>query len=139
MAQCCIAALTECVGSLYSVHPALSLFNVNIRTNVNFLSRLVLFFFMFARNDPNSTYLHARITSGGHTAWSRAWLVNLRARLFQGTEALNSLRGIMRDQCVGSLYSLHPALSRSSDKKLVDCTSCYESHGEDKTRSPSTK
>ncbi|CAM9544162.1 unnamed protein product, partial [Laminaria digitata] len=76
---------------------------------------------------------------GGHTAWSRAWLVNLRARLFQGTEALNSLRGLMRDQCVGSLYSLHPALTRSSDKKLADCSSCYEWHGEGKARSPSTE
>ncbi|CAN0517581.1 unnamed protein product, partial [Ectocarpus sp. 8 AP-2014] len=45
---------------------------------------------------------------GGHTAWSRTWLANLQARLFQGTEALASLRGVLRDQCVGSLFSLHP-------------------------------
>lgn len=83
--------------------------------------------------------LHARIEAGGHTAWSRAWLVNLRARLFQGTEALSSLRGLMREQCVGSLYSLHPALTRSSDKKLEDCSSCYEWDVDDNGRSPSAK
>ena len=88
---------------------------------------------------PNSTCLRARIEAGGHTGWSRAWLVNLRARLFQGTEALNSLRGLMHEQCVGSLYSLHPALSRSSDKKLADCFSCYEWDGADKARPPSAK
>lgn len=52
--------------------------------------------------------------------------MNLRARLFQGTEALASLRGILRDQCVGSMFSLHPVLSRSRAKELAECTSCYE-------------
>lgn len=64
--------------------------------------------------------------AGGHTAWSRAWLVCLRARLFQGKEALDSLRGVISEQSVGSLYSLHPPLVRSPKKELADCSTCYE-------------
>ncbi|CAM9332311.1 unnamed protein product, partial [Hapterophycus canaliculatus] len=63
---------------------------------------------------------------GGHTSWSRAWLVNLRARLFQGSEALASLRGVLRDQCVGSLFSLHPPLVKTPGKELAECTSCFK-------------
>lgn len=62
---------------------------------------------------------------GGHTAWSQAWLTNLRARLFQGNEALESLRGVMRDQCVGSLYTLHPELQRLRSNGLNECDNCY--------------
>ncbi|CAM9315795.1 unnamed protein product [Scytosiphon promiscuus] len=74
---------------------------------------------------------------GGHTSWSRAWLANLRARLFQGSEALDSLRGLLRDQCVGSLFSLHPALTRTLGKEMAECTSCFEMRAED--RRPSSK
>ncbi|CAM9849542.1 unnamed protein product [Pylaiella littoralis] len=67
---------------------------------------------------------------GGHTAWSRAWLVNLRARLFQGAEALDSLRGVLRDQCVGSMFSLHPPLTKTPGKELAECLSCFGIHQE---------
>eukprot|EP00903_Cladosiphon_okamuranus_P014186 g13181.t3 len=76
---------------------------------------------------------------GGHTSWSRAWLVNLRARLFQGTEALGSLRGILRDQCVGSMFSLHPALTRSRGKGLAECNGCYEFREQKKLKSRKKK
>ncbi|CAM9542640.1 unnamed protein product [Ectocarpus sp. 8 AP-2014] len=72
--------------------------------------------------------------AGGHTAWSRTWLANLQARLFQGTEALASLRGVLRDQCVGSLFSLHPALSRIRGKDFEECSSCYELREEENRR-----
>lgn len=73
------------------------------------------------------------VAAGGHTAWSRAWLVNLRARLFNGTEALQSLRGIVNEQSVGSLYTLHPALTRLHAKDLGDCTSCFGKGDQKKT------
>lgn len=75
------------------------------------------------------------VCAGGHTSWSRAWLVSLRARLFQGSEALASLRGVLRDQCVGSLFSLHPALTKTVGKELAECLSCFELRDEENQRS----
>nr|AGS51677.1 putative large secreted protein [uncultured bacterium contig00026] len=45
---------------------------------------------------------------GGHTGWSRAWLVNLSARLTEGEAALEHLKAIFRDFTLPNLFNTHP-------------------------------
>jgi alpha-L-fucosidase 2 len=44
----------------------------------------------------------------GHTGWSRAWIVNLLARLHKGNEAHAHLREFLRHSLQSNLFSTHP-------------------------------
>ncbi|SED52802.1 glycoside hydrolase family 95 protein [Ruania alba] len=53
--------------------------------------------------------LEARLRSGGgHTGWSRAWLVAFWARLGDGDAALESLDIMLRDSIAENFFCLHP-------------------------------
>ena len=53
--------------------------------------------------------LRARLAAGGgHTGWSRAWLVALWARLGDGEAALESLDIMLRESVAENLFCLHP-------------------------------
>lgn len=53
--------------------------------------------------------LDFRLANGsGSTGWSRAWSVNLRARLEQGDSALAGLREMLRAHTAPNLFDLHP-------------------------------
>lgn len=53
--------------------------------------------------------LRARLAAGGgHTGWSRAWLVSLWARLGDGEAALESLDIMLRESVAENLFCLHP-------------------------------
>ncbi|WP_420111485.1 glycosyl hydrolase family 95 catalytic domain-containing protein, partial [Pseudactinotalea sp.] len=53
--------------------------------------------------------LRARLAAGGgHTGWSRAWLVSLWARLGDGDAALESLDIMLRESVEENLFCLHP-------------------------------
>lgn len=55
------------------------------------------------------TSLRARLAAGGgHTGWSRAWLVSLWARLGDGEAALESLDIMLRESVAENLFCLHP-------------------------------
>jgi alpha-L-fucosidase 2 len=45
---------------------------------------------------------------GGHTGWSRAWLVNFMARLGKGEEAMEHLNSIFNDFTLPNLFNTHP-------------------------------
>jgi hypothetical protein len=45
---------------------------------------------------------------GGHTGWSRAWLINLHARLWQGAECLGHVEKLLRDSTLPNLLDVHP-------------------------------
>ncbi len=45
---------------------------------------------------------------GGHTGWSRAWLVNFFARLRDGDEAWNQVNELLRKSTLGNLFDNHP-------------------------------
>ncbi|HEX7056663.1 MAG TPA: glycoside hydrolase family 95 protein [Bacilli bacterium] len=47
---------------------------------------------------------------GGHTGWSRAWLVNLYARLHDGANAYRHLRALISRHTLGNLFANHPPL-----------------------------
>ena len=53
--------------------------------------------------------LHLRLThGGGHTGWSRAWIINFWARLGDGKEAHFHLEEIMRHSTLPNLFDDHP-------------------------------
>ena len=45
---------------------------------------------------------------GGHSGWSRAWIINMYARLGMGNEALENLRTLIREQTLPNLFDNHP-------------------------------
>ena len=45
---------------------------------------------------------------GGHTGWSRAWIVNLFARLHDGEKAYENLMGLLRKSTLTNLFDTHP-------------------------------
>ncbi|KZM20267.1 uncharacterized protein EKO05_0003629 [Ascochyta rabiei] len=45
---------------------------------------------------------------GGHTGWSRAWLVNFWARLRQPTECQKHIEALLKDSTLPNLFDNHP-------------------------------
>ena len=45
---------------------------------------------------------------GGHTGWSRAWIINLYARLKDGNEALKHIRLLLEKSTLPNLFDNHP-------------------------------
>jgi alpha-L-fucosidase 2 len=45
---------------------------------------------------------------GGHTGWSRAWIINMFARLHNGEKAYNNLLGLLRKSTLPNLFDTHP-------------------------------
>jgi len=45
---------------------------------------------------------------GGHTGWSRAWMINFAARLRNGNAALQHLQALLRKSTLPNLFDNHP-------------------------------
>jgi alpha-L-fucosidase 2 len=45
---------------------------------------------------------------GGHTGWSRAWIINFYARLHDGNEAYNNIRALLIKSTLPNLFDNHP-------------------------------
>ena len=45
---------------------------------------------------------------GGHTGWSRAWIINFWARLHDGKQAHENLLALLRKSTLPNLWDLHP-------------------------------
>jgi alpha-L-fucosidase 2 len=45
---------------------------------------------------------------GGHTGWSRAWIISFRARLEEGEEAYANLQALLAKSTLPNLWDLHP-------------------------------
>jgi alpha-L-fucosidase 2 len=45
---------------------------------------------------------------GGHTGWSRAWIINFRARLEEGEEAYENVMALLRKSTLSNLFDTHP-------------------------------
>ncbi len=45
---------------------------------------------------------------GGHTGWSRAWIINFWARLENGAEAYKHLHALIAQSTASNLFDLHP-------------------------------
>lgn len=45
---------------------------------------------------------------GGHSGWSRAWIINMLARLGKGDEALDNIKTLINKQTLPNLFDDHP-------------------------------
>ena len=45
---------------------------------------------------------------GGHTGWSRAWIINLYARLWDGEKAFENLQALLKKSTLTNLMDTHP-------------------------------
>lgn len=45
---------------------------------------------------------------GGHTGWSKAWIIGLYARLLEPEKALDNLNGLFRKSTLPNLFDTHP-------------------------------
>lgn len=45
---------------------------------------------------------------GGHTGWSRAWIINFYAKLFDGDEAFNNAKQLLIHSTLPNLFDNHP-------------------------------
>lgn len=45
---------------------------------------------------------------GGHTGWSRAWIINFWARLEEGDQAYTHLKALLQKSTAQNLFDLHP-------------------------------
>ena len=53
--------------------------------------------------------LERRLSSGGgQTGWSRAWMVNFYARLFNGDESYKHISQLLKEHVTPNLFDLHP-------------------------------
>ncbi len=53
--------------------------------------------------------LERRLSSGGgHTGWSRAWIINFYARLHNGNEAYKNIRALLIKSTLPNLFDNHP-------------------------------
>jgi len=53
--------------------------------------------------------LERRLASGGgHTGWSRAWIINLWARLWDGNKALENVKALLTNSTLPNLFDNHP-------------------------------
>ncbi|WP_312696552.1 glycoside hydrolase family 95 protein [Sphingobacterium mizutaii] len=65
-------------------------------------------------NDPKlfeaaKKTIENRLSSGGgHTGWSKAWIVNFYARLYDGEQANKHLKELIGKTCLPNLFSTHP-------------------------------
>lgn len=59
--------------------------------------------------DAAKITLERRLANGGgHTGWSRAWIMNMYARLWNGEEAYNHLLQLFKKSTLNNLFDNHP-------------------------------
>ncbi|MEN1986381.1 glycoside hydrolase family 95-like protein [Paenibacillus sp. ES5-4] len=53
--------------------------------------------------------LERRLSNGGgHTGWSRAWIINFWARLQDGTQAYDNVKALLAQSTLPNLFDNHP-------------------------------
>ncbi|MFD2332544.1 glycoside hydrolase N-terminal domain-containing protein [Cohnella sp. GCM10020058] len=59
-------------------------------------------------NAAKETLLHRLENGGGHTGWSRAWIINFWARLLDGEQAYDHTMALLRKSTLPNLFDNHP-------------------------------
>jgi len=73
------------------------------------------------------TLNHKMGNGGGHVGWSRAWAINLFARLGQGDDAHSSLQFMLDKFTMSNLWTVHPHLEHFVPPGLVNnCEGCVK-------------
>ncbi len=55
-----------------------------------------------------ATLAHRLAHGGGHTGWSRAWIINFYARLLDGDKAMENIRALFSGSTLPNLLDSHP-------------------------------
>lgn len=56
----------------------------------------------------NRSIEHRLSNGGGHTGWSRAWIINFYARLGQADKAYGNIRALLTKSTAKNLFDYHP-------------------------------
>lgn len=59
-------------------------------------------------NAASRTIEHRLANGGGHTGWSRAWIINFYARLLDGESAYLHLQALLGKSTLNNLFDTHP-------------------------------
>ena len=51
---------------------------------------------------------HRLANGGGHTGWSRAWIINFWARFHDGQKAYENVKALLAKSTVSNLFDMHP-------------------------------
>jgi alpha-L-fucosidase 2 len=80
------------VSHLYGLHPSEE---IHYKANALF--------------EASRKTIEGRLASGGgHTGWSRAWIINFWARLLDAEEAYENLQQLLQKSTVSNLFDMHP-------------------------------
>ena len=52
--------------------------------------------------------LEYRLSHGGYTSWSRAWITNFWARLLDGDKAYKNVKALLSNSTLPNLFDNHP-------------------------------
>ncbi len=59
-------------------------------------------------NAAKKTLARRLASGGGHTGWSKAWIVSLYARLLEAEKAVDNLNDLLRKSTLPNLFDTHP-------------------------------
>ena len=81
------------ISHLYGLHPGNQ---ITLQHNPDFLEA------------ARKTIEYRLANGGGHTGWSRAWIINFYARLKDGNKAYENLLALLRKSTLNNLFDNHP-------------------------------